>query len=179
MTGAAQREAEGALGKHRLMGSAMIDRAKKGCRHGVVGAATAAAAEGAGLRVANVGCGGVADVLAALPGSLRLLHLVGENRIEGGGPHHIDRRTVYRSKPIVDAILPPLEGMVAAVHSPRAGSRLAELVPARHDTAIAAISAAAAEACGAGWERIEVAQRPDDPSLLALAAMLCHTSTRR
>jgi uroporphyrinogen-III synthase len=72
--------------------------------------------------------------------------------------------------------LPSLDGLVVAVHSSRAGRRLGELAAIRDRTAIAAISAAAGAACGSGWERIEVAERPDDPSLLALAAMLCHTS---
>jgi uroporphyrinogen-III synthase len=72
--------------------------------------------------------------------------------------------------------LPPLDSLVVAVHSPRAGARIAELAGSRGDTAIVAISRPAAEACGRGWERIDVAERPDDPSLLALAAMLCHTS---
>lgn len=144
-----------------------------------VGAATAAAAEEAGLKVESVGRGGVDEALAALPGSLRLLHLAGEDRTDAQGPHRIDARTVYRSRPIADPRLPVLEGLVAAVHSPRAGSRLAEIAPARRHTAIAAISAAAADACGDGWERIEVAERPGDSSLLALAAMLCHTSAPR
>jgi uroporphyrinogen-III synthase len=74
--------------------------------------------------------------------------------------------------------LPPLQGLVAAVHSPRAGARLAELSAERDRTAIAAISPAAAEACGTGWERVECAVRPDDDSLLAVAALLCHTSAR-
>ncbi|MGH6705496.1 MAG: uroporphyrinogen-III synthase, partial [Sphingomicrobium sp.] len=70
-----------------------------------------------------------------------------------------------------------LNGLVAAIHSPRAAARLAELANSRNLTSIAAISSAAADACGPGWERIEVAPRPDDMSLLAVAAMLCHTST--
>jgi uroporphyrinogen-III synthase len=144
-----------------------------------VGAATAAAAEEAGLRVESVGRRGVADGLAALPGSLRLLHLAGEDRTDARSPHRIDARSVYRSSPIADPGLPSLEGLVVAVHSPRAGARLAELADTRRYTAIAAISAAAAEACGGGWERVEAAERPDDPSLLALAAMLCHTSPPR
>ena len=74
--------------------------------------------------------------------------------------------------------LPPLQGLVAAVHSPRAGARLAELATTRGGTMIAAISPAAADACGPGWEGVESAIRPDDESLLALAAMLCHTSRR-
>ena len=144
-----------------------------------VGTATAAAAEEAGLRVERVGRGGLADALAALPGSLRLLHLAGEDRTDVQGPHRIDARTVYRSRPIADPHLPSLEGLVAAVHSPRAGARLAELADTRRHTAIAAISAAAADACSDGWERIEAAEMPDDPSLLALAALLCHTSPPR
>ena len=144
-----------------------------------VGTATAAAAEEAGLRVERVGRGGLADALAALPGSLRLLHLAGEDRTDVQGPHRIDARTVYRSRPIADPHLPSLEGLVAAVHSPRAGARLAELADTRRHTAIAAISAAAANACSDGWERIEAAEKPDDPSLLALAALLCHTSPPR
>jgi len=67
--------------------------------------------------------------------------------------------------------LPPLEGLVVAVHSPRAGRRLAELADRREHTAIAAISAAAAEACGTGWERIEIARQPEDSPLLARAML--------
>lgn len=144
-----------------------------------VGTATAAAAKEAGLRVESVGRGGMADALAALPGSLRLLQLAGEDRTDVQGPHRIDARTVYRSRPIADPHLPLLDGLVAAVHSPRAGARLAELTDTRRHTAIAAISAAAADACSDGWERIEAAEKPDDPSLLALAALLCHTSPPR
>jgi hypothetical protein len=56
---------------------------------------------------------------------------------------------------------------------------LAELSEAREGTAIAAISPAAADACGPGWERVEAAATPDDESLLAVAGMLCHTTPPR
>ena len=141
-----------------------------------VGEATAAAAREAGLRVVNTGWAGASELLATLPRSARLLHLAGEHLRRPDSGHRIDTRTVYRSAVIDEPGLPPLEGLVAAVHSPRAGGRLAELANARGDTMIAAISPAAAEACGHGWERVESAIRPDDESLLALAAMLCHTS---
>jgi uroporphyrinogen-III synthase len=141
-----------------------------------VGEATAAAAREVGFHVETIGTGSAADLLASLPGSINLLHLAGEDWTAAAGRQQIDTRIVYRSAPIEMPGLPPLDGMVAAVHSPRAGARLDELADSRVDTAVAAISAAAAEACGRGWERIEVAERPDDPSLLALAAMLCHTS---
>ena len=143
-----------------------------------VGAATAEAAEKAGLRIAGVGSSDIVELLASIPGSLKLLHLAGEHRREVESAHVVDRITVYRSAAVEKPGLPGLDGLVVAVHSPRAGARLAELAPDRNRTAIAAISRAAADACGRGWERIEVAEKPDDESLLALAAMLCHTSPR-
>jgi uroporphyrinogen-III synthase len=144
-----------------------------------VGPATAEAARAAGFEVASVGTGNVAGLLATLPESIRLLHLAGEDHRETGDRRNVDRRVVYRSAEIAGPILPALENLVVAVHSPRAGARLAALAPERGRTAIAAISQAAAEAAGEDWERVEVAQQPDDASLLALAAMLCHTSPRR
>jgi uroporphyrinogen-III synthase len=141
-----------------------------------VGAASAAAAEDAGFRVETVGSGSAADLLAALPPSLRLLHLAGQDRRELENANPANVRIVYRSAAIETPGLPSLDSLVVAVHSPRAGMRLAELADHRSNTAIAAISGAAAGTCRDGWERVEVAERPDDSSLLALAAMLCHTS---
>lgn len=140
-----------------------------------VGQATAAEASRAGFRVEAVGSRDAVALLASLPPGQRLLHLAGEDHrpIEGAS---VDRRIVYRSAAIADPALPPLAGLVVAVHSPRAGKRLAELASRRGQTAIAAISEAAAAACGSGWERVEAAGEPDDNSLLALAARLCHTS---
>jgi len=144
-----------------------------------VGEATADAAADAGFRVESVGEGGIESLLANLPESLRLLHLSGEHRREPPAAQRIDTRIVYRSVELDEPGLPPLSGLVAAVHSPRAGARLTQLAGPCDRTAIAAISAAAAQACGLGWERIGVAQRPDDRSLLALAATLCQTSPPR
>jgi uroporphyrinogen-III synthase len=141
-----------------------------------VGVATAEAAREAGFRVETAGSGDVVDLLASLPASLNLLHLAGEDRREAASEHQVEARIVYRSAPIEAPGLPPLAGLVVAVHSSRAGSRLAELADSRGGTSIAAISRAAAEACGNGWQQLEIAEQPDDPSLLALAAMLCHTS---
>ena len=140
-----------------------------------VGEATARAAHDAGLNVATIGNRDVEALLAGLPPGIRLLHLAGEDHRD---PHdrRIERRIVYRSAAIAEPELPPLERVVVAVHSPRAGKRLVELVQRRELTAIAAISKAAAEACGSGWECVEVAEMPDDNRLLALAARLCHTS---
>ena len=139
-----------------------------------VGEATAAAAREAGFHVETIGTGNAVDLLAGLPRSLKLLHVAGEDH-RHIGDRPIERRIAYRSQAIEDPRLPSLQGIVAAVHSPRAGKRLAEMVPVRGETAIAAISTAASEACGSGWERLDVAEEPNDKSLLALAASLCHT----
>lgn len=144
-----------------------------------VGPATAEAAKRAGFNVESVGATHVADLLEGLPRSLRLLHLVGEDRRELPEGRTVEQVTVYRSTTIPDPGLPPLEDLVAAVHSPRAGLRLAELAHNRSSTMIAAISDAAARVCGEGWERVEAAPEPNDPSLLALAARLCQTSAPR
>jgi uroporphyrinogen-III synthase len=141
-----------------------------------VGSATAEAALEAGLTLAGSGRGGVTRLLQDVPETLRLLHLAGEHRRKIESRHSIDSLTVYRSAAIGEPGLPPLQGLVAAVHSPRAAVRLAQLAAVRDQTAIAAISLNTADACGRGWERVEVAAAPGDPSLLALAAMLCHTS---
>jgi len=143
-----------------------------------VGKTTAAIARMAGFEVASVGAGNVAELVEALPNSLRLLHLAGEDhRLKAD--KRIERRIVYRSVQIDRPGLPPLADLVIAVHSPRAGARLAELAEPREQTVVAAISTAAADTVGNGWERVEIAAQPNDSSLLALAAMLCHTSPRK
>jgi uroporphyrinogen-III synthase len=143
-----------------------------------VGEATAAAAREAGLRIAGIGDGGVERLLAAIPANVRLLHLCGEHRIEADAELAITAVPVYRSS----ALPPPpdlhrIEGQVAAVHSPRAGQRLAELTGQaaidRTTVRIAAISQAAGAAAGSGWESCEAAEAPAETALLALAARLC------
>lgn len=140
-----------------------------------VGEATAEAARKSGFTVAAVGEGG-REGIPLPPG--RLLHLAGSDHLPVGG--EIEAVAVYNSRtidppPSLDAVL----GAVVAVHSPRAGRRLAELVGERGDTAIAAISANAAAACGDGWEQVAVASAPREAELLALAAELCQNIARR
>jgi uroporphyrinogen-III synthase len=136
-----------------------------------VGPATAAEARAAGFTVDGIGDGGVEDFLAALPGKARLLHLAGADHHRPATAHAITTLVVYRTVPLTPAI--PDETLVALVHSARAGALLASLVLDRARVAIVAISPAAADACGAGWGALEVAQMPDDAALLALAARLC------
>lgn len=141
-----------------------------------VGAATGAAAREAGFSLASVGGAGVDALLAGLGKGVRLLHLAGEDhqpaRAHGA---HIHALTVYRSAPVERSAdeLVMTRGAVVAVHSRRAGERLAQLIGDRGDTALVALSAQAASAVGDGWQSIAVAERPSDAALLAIAAELC------
>jgi uroporphyrinogen-III synthase len=112
-------------------------------------------------------------LLGWLPGEQRLLHLAGADHAEVATSHHVDVVAVYRAVAIPAPSLPDLSGAVVVVHSARAGARLAELAGERSTTAIAAISDAAAAACGAGWAVVASADQPNDGALLALAARLC------
>jgi uroporphyrinogen-III synthase len=143
-----------------------------------VGEATAEAAREVGFDVAGSGEGGVERLLGSIPPDLRLLHLCGEHRIQVKAAQAITVIPVYWSRALpAPEGLREIEGQVAAVHSPRAGQRLAELAGEagidRATVRIAAISAAAASAAGSGWESCEAADTPDEAALLALAARLC------
>ena len=136
-----------------------------------VGEATAEAARSAGFRVAMTGAGGVDALLAMLPGQQRLLHLTGADHRRADTRHLVTSQAVYLAAPLMPEI--PAGEQVALVHSPRAGARLADLARNRSATAIAAISAAAARACGDGWRSLDWPPSPNDADLLALAARLC------
>ena len=137
-----------------------------------VGSTTADAARAAGFAVAMMGEGGVDTLLALLPATHRLLHLTGAEHRPPNTRHAIEPVVVYRSVALVAPVI-PTGVLVALVHSPRAGERLAALATDRATIVIAAISAAAAAACGTGWATIEIADQPSDRALLALAARLC------
>jgi uroporphyrinogen-III synthase len=142
-----------------------------------VGNATAAAAREAGLEIATAGDAGIDRLLATIAPGLKLLHLCGEDRrsVEGAS-QEITVIPVYRAEPLPPPdLLRELPGGVAAVHSPRAAARLAELTggSARQWVRIAAISEAAVAAAGSGWESALPAEAPSDEAVLALAARLC------
>lgn len=160
------------------MGGGQLERLR-GLPVHAVGEATAVAAEVAGFGVASVGRGGVEDLLKSIEPNARLIHLCGEDRRPPEEPRQAIRCvTVYRARVLDEpANLQSLHGQVAMIHSPRAGRRLAELVPEedRKSVRIAAISRAAADAAGSGWAAVQVANAPNDSALLALARGLCET----
>jgi uroporphyrinogen-III synthase len=140
-----------------------------------VGETTSQAAQERGFAIAAVGNRGVDRLIDRIAPNLRLLHLVGEDRRDPSRGHAgIAVVPVYRAAEIEQPDLRLEKGAVILIHSPRAGRRLAELVDDRSGILIAAISPAAAEAVGKGWEAVEAAREPDDDALLALAARLCN-----
>lgn len=143
-----------------------------------VGGATAEAASAAGFEFAAAGDSGVDGLLAVIPPGARLLHLCGEHRREPMR-EQIASIPVYCARAIAAPDLSLARGAVALIHSPRAGRRFAELVEDRASIAIAAISPAAAEAVGTGWEAVAAADKPTDEAVLALAARLCNKPARQ
>ncbi|HZU51593.1 MAG TPA: uroporphyrinogen-III synthase [Sphingomicrobium sp.] len=146
----------------------------RGLKAYAVGEATAESARHAGFDIASTGESGVERLLASIEPDLKLLHLAGEDRHAAPAARQaITTVAVYRSIEITDPKLRPNPGDVAMIHSPRAGRRFAELVRDRTPIGVAAISEAAAAAAGAGWMKVEIAEKPNDEALLALAARLC------
>lgn len=142
-----------------------------------VGPASAEAARDAGFDIRSTGKDGVDRLLGSIERDIRLLHLCGEDRREPAEPRQaITSIPVYRAEPTDSAGLDALTGCIALIHSPRAGRRLAELASDKGSIGIVAISSAAADAAGSGWEIVEVAEDPGDDALLALAARLCNNS---
>jgi uroporphyrinogen-III synthase len=144
-----------------------------------VGTATAEAAREAGLDIAMAGDGGVDDLLSRISLGVKLLHICGEHRRPSANPRQaITSITVYRSSELPSPDLSPAEGAVVLVHSPRAAAVFRKMFSGTRfncaSVAIAAISPAAAEAAGGGWESVDVAERPSDEALLALAERLCN-----
>ena len=146
----------------------------RGLKTYAVGDATAAAARDAGLDVAATGDSGVDRLLGSIEADLKLFHPCGEDRRDPEGARQkITAVAVYSAKAIDAPDLSGAPGSVALVHSPRAARRFAELVDARDTISVAAISDAAAEALGHGWQAVETAEQPAEEALLALAARLC------
>ncbi len=145
-----------------------------------VGAATARTARSAGMDVAYVGSGGVAELLShpANAEYRNILWLCGTVRTEISDPR-VTAIPCYDMQPT-----DPWPGSkhlargrphIIPLYSTATAQRLAQLVPpadrSRHN--IAAISAAVATAAGTEWGDIRVASAPDDPSMLALCRDLC------
>lgn len=139
-----------------------------------VGSATARFAQRLGLKVAKFGNAGVARFLKQVPHDLKLVHLVGEDRLEYRLVwQKVEPITIYSSERVEKIDASQIDGNVAMVHSPRAGMALAELAKDKGSISIVAISKQAADACGEGWKDVVHSDEPNDAQMVALAAKLC------
>lgn len=144
-----------------------------------VGDATADAARGAGFDIASTGDAGVDRLLGSLEADLKLLHPCGEERKPPESARQsITPVPVYRPKAVEPAPdLAQARDAIVLIHSPRAAERFAELTREQQveqqAVGLAVISRAAAEAAGSGWKSVDIADRPSDDALLALAERLC------
>ena len=147
-----------------------------------VGQATGAAVRERGFPTVDSGVNDVQSLVPAIKarGHNAILHISGRDG-RSFDPYglHITALSVYAAadrdhaeKELTSALVP---GMILLVHSPRAGARLARLLPAesRRDLHVVAISAAALAECGIGWASAQAAEQPRDDAILALAAGLC------
>ncbi len=144
-----------------------------------VGAATAAAAAAAGLRVERAGSTDARALLAGLPAG-RYLWLAGDVRTAIDPPRGTDviAVAVYRAMPMAVDGSTLLGPAVVLVHSARAAVRLREMAPSRSTLHIVAISGPVAAACGPGWASVSVPDRPDDRAMVAIGAKLCQDPGR-
>lgn len=146
-----------------------------------VGAATAAAAERAGLTVAIAGEHDASTLAAAATaqGYARLLHLAGRDHAAVPGARAIP---VYASEPlpVPAGVTTHWSGAVLLLHSVRAARRAASLVDrdatARASVAVAALSAAVCDAAGPGWASAEATAAPTDAALVSLVLRLIDPS---
>lgn len=134
-----------------------------------VGEATAAAAGAMGFVDVQTGRSDAEDLGKLLSG--RVLHLTGSDYRTISTDALVTAVPVYDTRPLAPSA--PLAADFALVHSPRAGTRLAELKHDRASTQIIAISDAAAQACGRGWAAVHVVDVPREQAMLACLSRLC------
>ncbi|GGC40792.1 hypothetical protein GCM10011371_30240 [Novosphingobium marinum] len=146
-----------------------------------VGRKTAEAAEDAGLSVADIGSGGLQEVLDRVQvAHSRVLRLAGRKRTPLSIPDGIrmQEKVVYASEPL------PMSGELARLlrseavvllHSGEAARHFAETCPdaCRAHVRLVAIGPRVAERAGDGWHSVRSACQPSEDALLALAEELC------
>jgi uroporphyrinogen-III synthase len=139
-----------------------------------VGDATAEAAKRVGFRNIISGNDDVTTIIGKMAEDQRnhALHLAGRDRTAFESTSFgVETVTVYVSEIVSAPAIP--DDVVALVHSARAARRFAAVTMQKSSIALIAISSAAANAAGSGWQSVEIAGQPQDAAMLALAARLC------
>lgn len=150
-----------------------------------VGQATARVAENAGFHIAETGDSSGQQLLNQLETDRyrSILWLAGEQHsLLDPGERQLDIVPVYRSRAIAlgQKAAACLEAeTVILLHSARAARHLVTELDRLHimrgQHHVVGFSAKVAAAAGQGWNSIQVADRPDDESLLSLATRLCQS----
>ena len=150
-----------------------------------VGAATARAAEAAGLTVARTGSTNAQRLLDDMTSEniTNILWLCGRDRSEFDAH---GAATTPLPCYAVDPVPPPpawseriAAPAILLAHSVRAAERISDLVGgARGHLALVAISPAVAVAAGGGWGDLAIAGQPDDVAMLAQAHALWHKGAK-
>jgi uroporphyrinogen-III synthase len=165
----------------RHSGDALAFYAGKPCY--VVGEATGAAAEAAGLHVIAVAEGGLQSVLDQVSSAhARLLRLGGEERVQLTVPENLKmtEKVVYRAVP--QPIPPPFitvlrKPCIVMLHSAAAARHFSEQCEThdmnRSTISLAVIGPRVGSVVGKGWRRVSVASHSNDAALLALAGKMC------
>lgn len=142
-----------------------------------VGKTTAEALESAGFQVATVGEGGLQSLLDSMSAPVRFLRLAGEERIELTLPSEaaMIERVVYRvaTLPLSRDQLSEVAGKpLILLHSAASAEHFTREIDRlgldRATISLAALGPRIAEAAGGGWSTIHIADRPNDPELLAM-----------
>ncbi|MEJ6593625.1 uroporphyrinogen-III synthase [Parasphingorhabdus sp.] len=151
-----------------------------------VGQATARAAENGGFYIAKTGEFGGQQLMNQLPANRyrSILWLAGEQHsIFDPGERQLHIVPMYRSRACAlgEKTVACLQAeTIILLHSARAASHLVseldrlQIERDRHHALV--FSAKVAEAAGQGWRSVQMADRPDDESLLSLATRLCQNT---
>ncbi|WP_287941076.1 uroporphyrinogen-III synthase [Sphingopyxis sp.] len=151
-----------------------------------VGAASAAAAEAAGLRVVEVGTRDGQQLLDGMT-SRNYRHILWLCGLDHSALAARDAALTPLPCYAVDPVAPPADwaALIAApavllAHSGRGADRIAALTEGqRGHLTLVAISPAVAARAGGDWQAIALADRPDDAAMVAQARALCHKSPRQ
>ncbi|AWW75371.1 uroporphyrinogen III synthase [Erythrobacter sp. KY5] len=147
-----------------------------------VGQTTAEAAQEAGFEIANVGTGGLQNVLDAVTKPTRFLRIAGEKHVPLTAPDGVEivTRIAYESVPL--ELPEPLRaldqlGLTVLLHSAVAAERFdsetRRLALQRSRIKLAVLGPRIAEAAGTGWQSIHVSPAPNDTALLELVRETC------
>ena len=150
----------------------------------VVGQTTAEAARQAGFAIAAIGSGGLQALAGRLAkdGRRRVLRLAGAEHVPLTIPPDTAIATVvvYEARPLpLSATSAALlgEDTVVMLHSAAAARHFAgecaRLGIPRASTALACLGPRIAAAAGEGWASVASVERPNETTLLALAARMC------